>query len=96
MKLSIVIVCLAAIAAGVVHFRRERIHLRNEVQRMEGRQVVLRRELWDQQVRLAWLIAPSEIRRRYQDLGLPLVDRSHLPGQSPAAPGAGTHPPRNR
>jgi hypothetical protein len=95
MKLSIVIVCLAAIAAGVVHFRRERTHLRNEVQTLEGRQVTLRRDLWDQQVRLAWLIAPAEVQRRARDLALPLVDRAHL-SQGPDAPAAGARPPRNR
>lgn len=95
MKLSIVIVCLAAIAAGVVHFRRERTHLRNEVETMDRRQRIIRRDLWDQQVRLARLIAPAEVRRRYQDMGLPMIDRARLP-QGPAAPAVGgARPPRN-
>ncbi len=96
MKLSIVIVCLAAIAVAVVHFRRERTRLRNEVHRLESRQIVLRRELWDQQVRLAWLIAPSELRRRAQDLALPMVDRAHPETLAPAGARAGAAPPRRR
>jgi hypothetical protein len=80
MKLAMVIVCLAAIAAGVVHFRREGTHLRNEVQRLQSQQVALKRDLWDQQVR-----------RRAQDLALPMVDRAQL-YQGPAAPTAGAAP----
>jgi hypothetical protein len=95
MKLSFVIVCLAAIAAGVVHFRREQTLLRSEVQRLQSRQVEIRRDLWDQQARLGWLINPAEVRRRTQDLALPLVDRAHLsPG--PSTPTAGARPTRNR
>jgi hypothetical protein len=95
MKLAMVIVCLAAIAAGVIHFRTERMHLRHQVQSMETQQVSLRRDLWDQQVRMAWLVAPAEVRKRAQDLALPMVDRAHLPG-SPVGPTAGAAPTPSR
>ena len=95
MKLAMVIVCLAAIGAGVVHFRRERTVLRNEVQKLETRQIVLRRELWAQQVRMAWLVAPAEVRRRAKDLGLPLSDQARVQ-QGPSGTAAGTAPPRRR
>jgi hypothetical protein len=92
MKLSVVIVCLAAIAACVVHFRRERIYLRNEVQKFQSQQVALRRDLWDQQVRMGWLINPAEVRRRAQEMALPMVDRAHLPPQGPGGITAGATP----
>jgi cytochrome c-type biogenesis protein CcmE len=92
MKLAMVIVCLAAIATCVVHFRRERTYLRNEVQKYQSQQVTLRRDLWDQQVRLGWLINPAEVRRRTQELALPMVDRAHLP-QGPGGSTAGAPPP---
>jgi hypothetical protein len=91
MKLAMVIVCLAAIAAGVVHFRRERTYIRNEVQRLQTQQVALRRDLWDQQVRMGWLVQPAEVRRRAEDLALPMADRAHLP-QGPGGATAGTPP----
>jgi hypothetical protein len=95
MKLAMVIVCLGAIAAGVVHFRRERTILRNEVQRLEDQQVVLRRTLWDQQVRLALLVAPAGIRRRAKEFGLPMSDQVRLP-QGPGGSTAGAPTPRHR
>ena len=87
MKLSIVIVCLTAIAAGVVHFRRERTILRNEIERLEKRQEKVRADLWDQQARLAPLMEPAEIRRRAQDLEIPLTDGA--PRALPAQTGGG-------
>lgn len=94
MKLAIVIVCLAAIATGVVHMRHARRRLGNEVQTLQSRQIVLRRELWEQQIHLGWLVAPAELRRRTQEMDLPLVEKGRLPGETPPpAVGAG---PRRR
>ena len=80
MKLAMVVVCLAAIAAGLVHVRRTRTQLRNEIHRLHSQQIRLRRDLWDQQVGLGWLLAPAEVRRRAEELAVPLVDRSRAPG----------------
>ena len=95
MKLAMVILGVAAIAAGVVHFRRERTILRHETQRLEEQQVVLRRALWDQQARLAMLVAPAEIRRRAKDFGLFMADQV-TPPRAPAGHAAGAVPPRHR
>ena len=71
MKLAVVIVCLTAIAVGVVHFRRERTHLGNEIERLQKRQETLREDLWRQQARMASLMEPAAIRSRAQDLEIP-------------------------
>ncbi|HUT56349.1 MAG TPA: hypothetical protein VNA25_00580 [Phycisphaerae bacterium] len=81
MKLAMVFVCLAAIAAGLVHVRRTRTQLRNEIHRLHSQQIELRRDLWDQQVGLGWLLAPAEVRRRAEELAVPLVDKSRAPGR---------------
>ena len=88
MKLAVVIVCLTAIAVGVVHFRRERTHLGNEIERLQKRQETLREDLWRQQARMAPLMEPAAIRSRAQDLEIPLTDGApRTPGPTPAAPG---------
>ena len=81
MKLAMVFVCLAAVAAALVHVRRTRTQLRNEIHRLESQQIRLRRDLWDQQVGMGWLLAPAEVRRRAEELAVPLVDSSRAPAR---------------
>jgi len=81
LRIAIVIVALAAIAVAMVHIRRTRTNLRNEIQRMENQQISLRRELQDQQIRLGRAMAPSEIRRRAEEMALPMVDRLKVTGE---------------
>jgi hypothetical protein len=64
MRLATVILVLAGIAVALVHVRREEIAVRHEIQRLQIRRVALRRTLWEQQVRLGYLAAPEEVRRR--------------------------------
>ena len=75
MRITIVIVALAAIMVGMVHLRRTRTNLRNEIQKMENQQIALKRELQDQQIRLGRAMAPSEIRRRTAEMALQMVER---------------------
>ena len=72
MRLAAVIVILAAIAVGLVHVRRAETIDRHQIQRLQLHRARLRRTLWDQQVRLGYLTAPGQIRRRSQKMALDL------------------------
>jgi len=67
-RLAVVIAALAAVAVTLVHLRRQEIAVRHEIQQLQTREVSLRRKLWDQQARLGRLTAPSEVRRRADEL----------------------------
>ncbi|MHC4295144.1 MAG: hypothetical protein ACYSTL_06125 [Planctomycetota bacterium] len=64
------ILILTGIALALVQLRRREIVIRHEIQRLEMCEVVLRRRLWDQQVRLGYLTGPQEIRRRVTEISL--------------------------
>lgn len=74
MRLALVIVCLTSIAVGLVQIRRWRGHVRNEVLRMQTRQIHMHRELIDQQTELGKRMTPAQIRMRREQMLLPLVD----------------------
>ena len=70
MRLAFVIVCLTTIGVGLVHIRRQEVAIRYEVQSKQSRHIVLRREIWDRQVRLGHMTTPRNIRHRAEILGL--------------------------
>ena len=70
MRLATVILVLAAIAVTLVNLRRRELAVRHETQQLQTQQVNLRRELWDQQARMGYLTAPSEVRRRVEEVVL--------------------------
>lgn len=93
MRIAIVIVALAAIAVAMVHIRRTRTNLRNEMQKMENQQIALKRELQDQQIRLGRAMSPSEIRRRAEEMAIPMVDRLKAANENATGQAAhGRHP----
>jgi hypothetical protein len=63
-----VVVCLAAIACGLVQLRRSESIARCQIQRLELKEVSLRRQLWDQQVKLGEATSPERIRRRIEEV----------------------------
>lgn len=79
MRLGLVILMLAALAVATVHVRRQEVALRREYQELAVEQVGLRRELWDQDVRLAWETAPARVRFRARRMPLGLVEKVDLP-----------------
>jgi len=72
-RMALVILLLAGIAVALVHIRRAEIIARHEIQQLRMRQVKLRRQLWDQQIRLGLLTTPEKVRRRVEDMQLDLV-----------------------
>jgi len=84
-RMGLVIVLLAGIAVGLVHLRRGEIITRHEIQRLQMRQVKLRRQLWNQQIRLGLLTAPDKVRQRVEQMKLDLV-RAPAEGAPPGQP----------
>jgi len=75
MRHALLIVSLAAIATTLVHLRRVEVRARYEANRHCARQVVLQRDLLDQQVRLSELTSPGRIRQTAATMALGLTER---------------------
>ncbi len=75
-RLAAMILILAGIAVSLVHIRRSEIVVRHEIQHLQMQRVSLRRTLWDQQVRIGYLTAPREIRRRMEQLTMKARDEN--------------------
>ena len=74
MRLAVVILAMAVIAIGLVQIRRSELAARHEIQLLKARDTELRRAVWDQQVRLGYLTAPSEVLRRADEMSLGLTN----------------------
>ena len=72
---------MVAVGVAIVMLRAESAKAANRIQRLHDRQLSLERELWSEEMELARLRGPNEIRRRARDLGLNLVppDRGPTP-----------------
>jgi hypothetical protein len=68
MRLTLLIVALAAIAVGLVHLRRREIAVRHEVQQVQIRRIYLRREVARQEVEIGRLLAPPSVAHRVATL----------------------------
>jgi len=86
-RIALVVITLAAIATGLVQLRRAETMLRHESQRLRLERITLQRRLWDRQVKLGYLLAPDEVRRRARHMSLELVDST---GVDRRPPGPGT------
>ncbi len=84
MRLAVVIIFLTSIAVGLVHLRRAEITAKHAAQRLQMKQVTLRRKLWDQQNHLSRLTLPQEVNRRYEEL-----KRAQARREAPAGSGQG-------
>jgi len=71
-----VVILLAAIAAGLVHLRRQEAQERYQANRLDLQQVQLRRQLDDQQMRLSSATSPLRVRQLVRASGLDLADRA--------------------
>lgn len=69
----LVLFLMVAIGVTVVAVRGESAKAANRVQRLHQRQVELQQRLWAQEIELARLRGPEEIRRRASELGLDLI-----------------------
>jgi len=78
-RLSLVIAILVAIWVGLVHLRHEKVRAGHEIQRLQMRQVSLRRRLWDQEVRIGELTTPDRVRGRAKQMPLQLVEKYEVP-----------------
>ena len=88
--MAFIILMLAGIAVGMTQIRGAELSTRYEIQKLQTQRVELRRQLWDLQVRKEKLLAPEQLRRRIEELGLPLVEKGKLEetlARSAASPG---------
>lgn len=69
----VVLAMLAAVGVAVVAVRAETAKAANRVQGLHETEVELQHRLWTQEMELARLRGPDEIRRRAQALGLSVV-----------------------
>jgi len=73
MRVAIILAGLAVIGVVRVQLGRQEDRTRYEVHRNLTREVMLRRHLWDQRVRIGEMLAPKEVRRRQDDMALGLT-----------------------
>jgi hypothetical protein len=71
---------MTAIGIGTVALQGESAKVANRVQRQHYKQVVLEQTLWTQEMELARLRGPEEIRRRAAELGVGVVPPPKDPG----------------
>jgi len=88
MRLAWILVGLSAISASVVHLRCRQIQWRAEMQHLDNERLLVRRTLWDQQLRLGDLTTPQNIRRLTLDWPLELVGPEDLDKDPLAGPAA--------
>jgi hypothetical protein len=72
-RVLLVLMMLVGIGIAIVSIRGESAKAANRVQRLHQKQMQLGQTLWTQEMELARLRGPEEIRRRTKELGLNLV-----------------------
>ena len=76
MRWAVVIIGLAAVAAGLVQIRRSEIRQRYEMRQLALDQIQLRRDLYDQQMQLSEMTSPQTVRAAVEVKALDLADRT--------------------
>ncbi|MEK6642490.1 MAG: hypothetical protein AABZ08_01160 [Planctomycetota bacterium] len=71
---------LVAVGIATVGMQAESAKTANRIQRLHQKKVVLEQTLWAQEMELARLRGPDEIRRRTTELGLTVVPPRKDPG----------------
>ena len=85
----LVLCMMVAVGVAIVLVRAESAKCANRVQRLHHHQMVLEQKLWAQEMELARLRGPDEIRRRADSLGLKVVPP--VRGEKPAASRENSH-----
>ena len=78
MRTAIEIIVLTVVAIGLVHTRRQDATVRHEIQRLQLKQISLRRTLWDQHAVLAGRTNRRRIEKRVEEISANRSDRNHL------------------
>ncbi len=68
MRTAIAIMVLTTVAIAMVHMRRQDARVRHEIQRLQLKQISLRRTLWDQHAVLAGRTNPRTIEKRVEEI----------------------------
>ena len=73
-RVAIILAAIVAIGLARVELARREDRARYEVHRNLTRQVMMRRRLWDQRVRIGELLAPERVKHRMLEMALDLTD----------------------
>lgn len=83
----LIILMMSAIGLMIVGVRGESAKAANRVQKLHHRKVELEQKLWAQEMELARLRGPDEIRKRASELGLDLIPPTANPPKNAPSPG---------
>ena len=78
MRTAIAIIVLTGVAIAMVHMRRQDSAVRHEIQRLQLKQISLRRTLWDQHAVLACRTNPRTIEKRVEEILSNRSDRNRF------------------
>lgn len=81
----LVLFLLVTIGIATVGLQAESAKAANRIQRLHYKKIVLEQTLWAQEMELARLRGPDEIRRRATELGLNVVPPQKDPGVNDSA-----------
>jgi cell division protein FtsL len=73
-RLAVILVAATAIAATLVHVRREQARVGHEIHACLSEQTTMRRELWNLRLEVERLLAPADVRTRAHQMALDLTD----------------------
>jgi len=76
----LVLFMMVLVGLAIVAIQGESARVANRIQKLHYKQVVLDQTLWTQQMELARLRGPEEIRKRAAELGLDVVPPRRDPG----------------
>ncbi len=88
MRVAWVIILLVIVGATLARLRSQHIAAQAQLHRLEAERLKVRRQLWDQQLRLGRLRAPRAVQRRRLDMALELT-RPHARPEGQLAAGRG-------
>lgn len=93
MKIGLFIAAMAVVAVCLVQMRRSEVVVRNEIQKLELKNVQIRREMWTRQVALGRLVTPQFIRAQAYAMAIDMIDKSCTGGgvASAEAPAGDVH-----
>ena len=77
-RLAILLVVATAVAAGLVHLRREQARVGHEIHAGLSRQTALRRELWGLRLEIERMLTPADVRDRAREMALDLTSEEEL------------------
>jgi cell division protein FtsL len=74
MRIVYILVGLTVIAVAKIHLQRRELAAGYDLQRLESHHAMVRREIWDRQVEIGYLMTPQAIRHRAEMMALDMTN----------------------